>query len=238
MKYVDWVTLKIIMMFAITVIGIPAYFIMGGSWELALIFTIAGHITNNLAQIAYHRWLCHDQFEPTWLGRKILLAATVVSAVGPPGHNVVAHLNHHKHSDTELDTHSPKHLGWWKMLMGRYQTPSGAIPMRKFLRKRDAVFTTKHYWKLYYGSVILHGLVNPWLVVWMAFNFTHAWFFLTYLNYFGHNGKKAEPTTIDFVSNMIMWGEGYHDNHHDDVSRVVLGPWDIGGKYVVPLLRK
>jgi len=35
-----------------------------------------------------------------------------------------------------------------------------------------------------------------------------------------------------------MWGEGYHDNHHDDVSRVVLGKWDVGGKYVVPLLTK
>jgi len=124
------------------------------------------------------------------------------------------------------------------MLMGRYQTPQGTIPMRRFLRKRDAVFTTKHYWKLYSAAVVLHALINPWLVVWMAFNFTHAWFFLTYLNYFGHSGKEAKPTTIDFLSNMIMWGEGYHDNHHDDVSRVVLGKWDVGGKYVVPLLTK
>ena len=73
------------------------------------------------------------------------------------------------------------------MLLGRYKTPTGAVSIRKFLRQRDAVFTTKHYWKLYSGVVIIHALINPWLVVWMAFNFIHGWFFLTYFNYFGQS---------------------------------------------------
>lgn len=238
MKYIDKVTAKIIIAFLITIVGIPAYFYFGGSWQLALLYTVIGHITNNLAQIAYHRWLCHDQFEPSWLGRKILLACTVVSAVGPPGHNVVAHLNHHKHSDSDLDTHSPADLGWWRMLLGRYRTPSAVIPMRRFAVKRDAVYVTKHYWKLYVLSCVLHALIDPWLLVWKAFNFTHAWYYLTYLNYHGHSGPKAQPATIDFLSNMIMWGEGYHDEHHKNARRLVLGKWDIGGKYVVPLLSK
>ena len=238
-KYIDWVTLKIVVMFVIAVIGVPAYFIMGApNWELVLVYIIVGYITYNFAQICYHRWLCHFQFEPNWLGRKILLASTVISAVGPPGNIVFAHLNHHKYADKEGDPHSPKDLGWWRMLLGRYKTPTGAVSIRKFLRQRDAVFTTKHYWKLYSGVVIIHALINPWLVVWMAFNFIYGWFFLTYLNYFGHNGKEGEPTTINFVMNMQFWGEGYHDNHHDNESRLVQGPWDVGGKYVVPLLSK
>ena len=238
-KYIDWVTLKIAVMFVNAVIGVPAYFIMGApNWELVLVYIIVGYITYNFAQICYHRWLCHFQFEPNWLSRKILLASTVISAVGPPGNIVFAHLNHHKYADKEGDPHSPKDLGWWRMLLGRYKTPTGAVSIRKFLRQRDAVFTTKHYWKLYSGVVIIHALINPWLVVWMAFNFIYGWFFLTYLNYFGHNGKEGEPTTINFVMNMQFWGEGYHDNHHDNESRLVQGPWDVGGKYVVPLLSK
>ena len=42
----------------------PAYFIMGGSIQMALVFTLYGIITNALGQIAYHRWLAHDPFVP------------------------------------------------------------------------------------------------------------------------------------------------------------------------------
>ena len=79
MKYIDWVTLKIAVMFVIAVIGVPAYFIMGApNWELVLVYIIVGYITYNFAQICYHRWLCHFQFEPNWLGRKILLATPTI----------------------------------------------------------------------------------------------------------------------------------------------------------------
>lgn len=236
MKYTDKVTIKVIVMLLISLIGIPAYFLTGGSWELALLYTVLGHITNNLAQICYHRWLCHDQFKPTWFARKLLLFSTVVSAVGPPGHNVVAHMNHHKYSDTEKDTHSPKHLGWWKMYMGRYRTPDKPIGIRFFSKQKDAVYVTKNYWKLYAVAVVLHALIDPWLVVWMAFNFTHAWYFLTYLNYFGHDGRKGVPSSTHIIPNLIMWGEGYHDKHHEDGQALVLGKWDFGGKFVVPKL--
>ena len=78
-KYIDWVTLKIAVMFVIAVIGVTAYFIMGApNWELVLVYIIVGYITYNFAQICYHRWLCHFQFEPNWLSRKILLASTVM----------------------------------------------------------------------------------------------------------------------------------------------------------------
>ena len=33
---------------------------MGGSIQMALVFTLYGIITNALGQIAYHRWLAHD----------------------------------------------------------------------------------------------------------------------------------------------------------------------------------
>ena len=52
-----------------------------------------------------------------------------------------------------------------------------------------------------------------WLVVWMAFNFTPCLvpnlLKLFWPQWQKKKKKKAEPTMIDFVSNMIMWGEGY-----------------------------
>ena len=105
MQYKYGITFKVFFMLLVSLIGIPAYFIMGGSIQMALVFTLYGIITNALAQIAYHRWLAHDMFVPNFIARYAMIFGTIVCGNGNHIHNVYAHLNHHKNSDTEKDTH-------------------------------------------------------------------------------------------------------------------------------------
>tara|TARA_R100000027_G_scaffold62868_1_gene55208 strand:+ start:237 stop:968 length:732 start_codon:yes stop_codon:yes gene_type:complete len=240
MNYQYKVTFKVLLMLAITLIGIPAYFIMGGSIQMAIVFTLYGIITNALGQIAYHRWLAHDQFVPNIVARYAMIFGTIVCGNGNHIHNVYAHLNHHKYADTDKDTHNPQELGFLKMWLGWYKTPTDYFSMRKLLQKRDVVFASKNYWKLYAVISVLHFLITPWLVVWQAFNFTHMWIGLNWLNYAGHgHGKTGEPSKITGFLNHWMMGEGNHDVHHKSVKKLDMsepGNVDWAGRYLIPML--
>ena len=235
MDYKYRVTLKVFFMLAVSIVGIPAFFVYGGSLELALLFTLYGIVTNALAQIAYHRWLCHDQFVPNFLARYAMIFSTVISGNGNHIHYVYSHLNHHKNSDTDKDTHNPIELGYFKMWLGHYNTPTDYISMRNVLKKRDVVFASKHYWKLYSLITVVHFLINPWLVIWQAFNFTHAWIGLNWLNFAAHD--ENGPRKIRGFTNMWMLGEGNHDVHHKNSKQLDTtsdGLTDWAGKYIIP----
>lgn len=231
------VMVKVLLMLLITVVFIPAYFYYGGTLAMALLFTVYGIITNALAQIAYHRWLAHEQFTPNIIARYAMIFSTVICGNGNHLHNVYAHLNHHKHSDKEKDTHNPKELGFFKMWLGLYKTPSDFISLRKVLKHRDVVFVSNNYWKIYILISCVHLIISPWLLVWQAFNFTHMWFALNWLNYDGH--RNGAPSKIRGFVNVWIMGEGNHDVHHRNSSLLDMtddNNIDWGGRYIIPYL--
>ena len=97
-----------------------------------VIYIVRLSLTNALSQIAYHRWLCHDQFVPNIVGRIAMLYSIVISANGNHIHYVYSHLNHHKNADSDKDTHNPQELGFFKMWLGWYNTPTDYISMRNY----------------------------------------------------------------------------------------------------------
>jgi len=237
MDYKYRVMFKVLAMLMVTLIGIPAYFYYGGSIGMAIVFTLYGLVTNALGQIAYHRWLAHSQFKPNTIGRYAMIFSTIACGNGNHIHNVYAHLNHHKHYDTEKDTHNPKDLGFFKMWLGLYKTPTEYFSLRNVLKHRDVVFASNHYWKLYFVISVFHFIISPWLVVWQAFNFTHMWIGLNWLNYDGH--RDGKPSKITGFINLWMIGEGNHDVHHRKSSQLDMtenGNIDWGGRYIIPKL--
>lgn len=239
MKYKNLVTARYIFSGIVTLIGLPAFIILEGNLYFFLAATLYGLVINNFAQIGYHRWLCHNHFEPSSWARKFLLACITISGMGPPGHHVVAHINHHAKTDTPEDTHSPKYLSFWQIFLGRYNTPKHikAMQLRNFMRQKDAVFVNENYWKLYILSAFIHCLVSPWLLIWLGFGYFHGFFAFNVQNYWGHSGKKGKPTELHPVVNFMMLGEGLHSHHHHKPQDAIFGEQDWGGKYIVPLLK-
>ena len=238
MSYQNIVTIRVLVVLLITLIGLPMFILLEGNWLFFIIATLAGWITNNIAQIGYHRWLCHRHFEPSWWAKKLMLFCCVISGLGKPAHHVIAHLNHHAKTDTPDDTHSPKYLPAWKIFLGRYNTPNiKPMQMKSFMKNTDAMFVTQYYWQLYIIAAFVHLLVSPWLLIWLAFNYTHGFLAFNIQNYFGHSGKKGIPTEIHPVVNFLMLGEGLHSHHHRAPQDPIFGEQDWGGKYIVPLLK-
>lgn len=233
MKFSDWTVIRVTLLFLITILGVPLAITTLPIWQIILGFIMAVSVAR-LGNIGYHRWLTHNQFKPSYLGRKLMLSCMVLSGLTPPGHYVHAHLNHHKYSDEPGDPHNPKEIGLIRFFFGLY-ADTRPIFMRNYAKNKDAVWLTKHYWVLYITSFILLGAISIWLIVWLAFMFSWSWILTIHLNWNGHTG--GQPTNLGWISNIFLGGEDYHKNHHENPGKLLMGPRDISGKYIIPLLQ-
>ena len=238
LSYTTKVAIKIAILYAVALICVPLWFIYTEPTigEAVFWFVLAAFVSR-IANVGYHRWLTHHQFEPSWFGKKLMLWFMVMTAEAPPGHYVVSHLQHHKHTDEEGDPHGPKQIGFWRMFFGKYDEVKPSVgAMRLYARNKEAQWVTKNYWNLWLANWIILGLISKWLIVWLAFLFSWSWIWTNILNYAGHGGKKGEPTNLNWICNIFMGGEDYHKNHHDNPGKLVMGKWDTTGKYIVPWL--
>jgi|TARA_B100001250_G_scaffold29152_2_gene23905 fatty-acid desaturase len=235
MKYTTKTAIKLAILFSVAIGGLAYWFIQGATiWQFIFAFIMLS-LVSRIANAGYHRWLTHNQFQPTWLGKNIMLYFMVLTGEAPPGHYVIAHLNHHKYTDEEGDPHGPKQIGFWNLTLGRYGETKPVF-MRNYARNKDAQWVTEHYWSLYLANWILFALINPYLNVWLACMFCWSWLQMINLNWRGHGGTKGTPTNLGRISNLFMGGEDYHKNHHENPGKLVMGKWDTTGKYLVPWL--
>jgi len=174
---------------------------------------------------AYHRYFSHRSFRTSRVGQFVLAFLAQTSLQRGVIWWAAIHRHHHKHSDTELDVHSPvhrsflySHVGW--IFSNRDDTPDystvqdlTAFPELRFLER-------------------FHHL--PWVVValivfalggWMAL--VVGWVWSTILLYHGSfsinslahvHGKQRYVTGDDSRNNwwlaILTMGEGWHNNHH------------------------
>jgi stearoyl-CoA desaturase (delta-9 desaturase) len=138
------------------------------------------------------------------------------------------HRHHHTHSDTELDTHSPKHgfLHSW-LLFGAYKQEFyrkkqvNKIP-KDLYRDSSVKWLHEKYYKLFLAVVLLTATIDWRITVYFilmpvaynminSFHFTWSshtpWWFGNYRNF----NTKDDSQNNKLVSYMI--GE-LHNNHH------------------------
>jgi stearoyl-CoA desaturase (delta-9 desaturase) len=215
-SYIDQVTIKVIFFTLLSLFAIPYYFYAGGTLLGFVIIRVIGTYLNGIATIGSHRWLCHNSFEPSTFGRRLILFSMVLSGYGRPLHLVVAHRLHHANTDTELDPHSPKNLSVLSMWLGRYTITSGVRVPKDFFRKSDAVFVNNHYWKLYILFNVLLALIDlKTALIFCPVSFILSWTSANiFVNYMTHvNGELRN------LNNFLSWfthGEGLHKNHHEN----------------------
>ena len=156
--------IKLAILFSTAIVGLVYWFMNGATlWQFMFAFVMLS-LVSRIANAGYHRWLTHNQFQPTWIGRKIMLYFMVLTGEAPPGHYVIAHLNHHKYTDEEGDPHGPKQIGFWNLALGKYGETKPAF-MRTYARHKDAQWVTEHYWRLYLANWILFAPLVSTIVI-------------------------------------------------------------------------
>jgi stearoyl-CoA desaturase (Delta-9 desaturase) len=173
----------------------------------------------------YHRYFSHRSFKTSRVGQLPLAFAAQSSAQRGILWWAAKHRHHHKHSDTELDVHSPRQRGFWYSHLGWIFTPQhnetdlAAVP--DLAKYPELVWLDKHRYLPAAVLAVACFLVAGWpgLVVgffWSTVLLFHCTFFINSLAHV--HGKQRYVTGDDSRNNwwlaLITLGEGWHNNHH------------------------
>jgi stearoyl-CoA desaturase (delta-9 desaturase) len=209
--------------YSLAIIAIAGIFIWFNSGRSILEFFFAslllGWIISSFGTIGTHRWLSHRSFEPTVLGRYLMMLGMIVESYGKPSQMVITHRLHHKYTDQPGDPHSPKFKSFFEMWRGDFDDIISLPPIKDFLRIKEIVWFDKHYWKLWWAFNLILAVIDWQLaLIFCPLIFTRTWVLSTVVNYHAHSGKLAIPKNLNPVLSYLSTGEGLHKNHHEQPS--------------------
>ena len=173
----------------------------------------------------YHRYFSHRSFKTSRVGQFVLAWLAQSSAQRGALWWAAVHRHHHRHSDTELDAHSPRMRGFvyshvgWVFDRKHEKTEMEAVP--DLTKHRELVWLER--WPLVPAVVlgVACFVFGGWtgLIVgffWSTVLLYHGTFFINSLAHV--TGKQRYVTGDDSRNNwwlaLITLGEGWHNNHH------------------------
>jgi stearoyl-CoA desaturase (delta-9 desaturase) len=221
-KRVDWV--RVLPFIAMHAMCLGVFWV---GWQASAVAVAAGLYVVRMFAITgfYHRYFSHRTFR-TGRVTQFFFALLGASATqrGPLWWSA-HHRKHHRHSDTELDVHSPRQHGFWWSHMG-WITSAENFPTDMH-EVRDLARYPELRWLDRYDVVVpillatTLILVGGWpFLIWGYFVSTVALFHGTCLiNSLAHRvGSRRYQTDDDsgnsLVLALITLGEGWHNNHH------------------------
>lgn len=173
----------------------------------------------------YHRYFSHKsyrtgrvfQFVLAWLAQSSLQSGALWWAA--------KHRDHHRHSDTPLDSHSPRHYGFWFSHLGWiFNKEAQAVDYARiadFAKYPELRWLDRHHWLP--GATLGIGvwLLGGWqaLVVGFVWSTVLLWHATFCINSLVHVlGRQRYLTGDDSRNNwffaLLSLGEGWHNNHH------------------------
>jgi len=214
------------------------------SWSLVAL-ALGSYVLRMFAITAgYHRYFSHRSYKTSRTFQLGLAALGTASMQNGPLWWASWHRHHHKHSDTALDPHSPRHVGFWTAHMGWVFDGDHDAPIlanvRDLVKYPELRFLERHKWL----PLIVYALgclaIAGWAgVVWGFVISTVVLFHGTLLiNSLSHVwGSRPYPTSDTSRNNallaVITLGEGWHNNHHHCMSSARQGFrwWEIDASF-------
>ena len=159
---------------------------------------------------------------------------------------------HHRHSDTDLDPHSPIHGFWHSYITWMFTLKEGDVSVRRvpdLLRDPDVVFVHKHYIKIVWIIYGLAALVDInlffYLLVLPALITLHVFCLQTSVVHYTKLGYRNYQTKDNSINVpwlfLITQGECWHNNHHGNPKNPNYGSkhwWELDPTYwLIKLVR-
>ncbi len=229
----DWKVVIAIVAIHIAALAAPWTF----TWSGLLVMLLFSWLTGGIGiTLCYHRLLTHRSFTtPKWF-EYLLTTIGCLAWQGGPVQWVGVHRLHHKHSDEELDPHTPKHGFTWAHALWCMHHPEGRDPKQAALDLQRDKITKLLDDYFYVPQFLLVGLTyaaGQWLMPLMGFGavglswviwgvclrtvivYHGTWF----VNSAAHTWGYRNYETTDISTNLwwvavVSFGEGWHNNHH------------------------
>ncbi|HLJ70624.1 MAG TPA: fatty acid desaturase [Roseiarcus sp.] len=224
----------------------------GVTWRAAALALALYWIRIFAIGAGYHRYFSHRAYETSRIFQFVLAFMAQTTAQKSVLWWAAKHREHHLHSDTELDVHSPRqtgllysHVGW---IFARRNDGADLVKVADLARYPELMWL--HRFELAPAvalALACFGLAGwPGLVVgffWSTVAVYHATFCI---NSLAHCiGRKRYLTGDDSRNNWLLafftMGEGWHNNHHAFQSSVRQGFlwWEYDATfYLLKLLAK
>lgn len=190
-----------------------------------VVLVIATRVTALGITVGFHRYLSHHAFKTSRWFQFVLAAAGCTALQKGPLWWVVHHRQHHTHSDTEGDVHSPVVHGFWYghcgWLFASDLLRRDHTTVRDLSRYPELVWLDR-LWML--PGLLLAAacyLAGGWsAVVWGYCLSTVLIFQITFaVNSVGHRwGRQrfdtGEGSRNNWALGILAMGDGWHNNHH------------------------
>jgi stearoyl-CoA desaturase (delta-9 desaturase) len=179
--------------------------------------------------MTYHRLLSHKAWNPPkWIEYTFAYLAGI-GLTGSAISWVSIHRKHHRYTDKSEDPHSPKYKGWFYChFLSMFSNVDAKYAVD--LLRQD--FYTKQH-RYYFLMATVWGL-SVSVVFWDPYALIYAWLApaailwnagSTIVSYSHRKGTVFNDTWLG----ILVWGEGYHANHHDKPGSARFGKYDLGG---------
>jgi stearoyl-CoA desaturase (delta-9 desaturase) len=186
----------------------------------------------------YHRYFSHKAFKTSRPLQFLFALIGATSVQRGPLWWASHHRNHHRHSDTEADLHSPVTHSFWWAHMGWFLTPRGfatdwgsirdleRYPELRWIDRFDTLIPVVLATVLFVFGEWLQaahpqlGTSGPQMLIWGFFVSTVVLFHATVsINSLAHRFGWRRFATRDNSRNnlwlaLLTFGEGWHNNHH------------------------
>ncbi len=223
----------------IHILAITLVIILPFSWKYLLLFGINYFIGMFFITGGYHRYFSHRTYKLARVPQFIMAWMASCSAQRGILWWAATHRDHHIHSDSVEDVHSPVQRGFWYSHMGWIFDPKnrGYNPKKiaDFGKFPELVFLDKYFWiptvvyalvMFFAGGLIGESVHKSFLIAGLS---SLTWGYLVVLlcqyqasycvNSLAHvYGSKRFDTGDESRNNLwlaiITLGEGWHNNHH------------------------
>ncbi|MDR6990606.1 fatty acid desaturase [Luteimonas sp. 3794] len=186
----------------------------------------------------YHRYFSHRTFRTSRVVQFVFALIGASCVQRGPLWWAAHHRNHHRHTETALDPHSPRVHGFWWSHMGWFLTREGfrtdwsripdlaKFPELRWLDRFDTLVPVLLAAALFGLGALLErvapglGTSGGQMLVWGFFISTTVLFHATVtINSLSHRfGSQRFETGDDSRNNLwlalLTFGEGWHNNHH------------------------
>jgi fatty-acid desaturase len=217
------------------------YQIFYGSWIDWAVTAIVYFLTGCFGMtMTYHRLLSHKSWDaPRWFE----ITGTLLGTYGLTGSSIgwtAIHREHHHHTDKEGDPHSPTHKGFARVQwLSMFERPNPRYAMH-LIRDPFHAWVHKWYFAIHLVVLIVLAAISPELcismylapaaILWNAGSLINT---ATHMVGYRNHNTPDDSTNI-LTLGYLMWGEGWHNNHHHQPGKSSFGErwWEFDMGYL------